>query len=142
MLGYRPIPQYYPFVDKRVTVTGHPYSPGRDTQHVLATHFQLISMAFAPGETPYAEPPTELPAPPLLRTAEAIYARDGLWGQVVGRLIALADDPDTMFYNAQLELQDGSVVDRPLRCRRSVEILYRQHSSRLCRASKWWMPRL
>lgn len=110
VLGYRPITEYYPFVDKRVIITGRPYSPGRDTQHVLASHFQVASMELAPGEVPYAESPTKLPAPPLLRTADAIYARDGRWGQVVGRLIALEDDPDSYFNNAQLQLQGGTII--------------------------------
>ncbi len=110
VLGYRPVPEYYALVDKRVIVTGCPYNLGRDTQHILASHFQVTSMGLAPGETPYAEPPTELPAPPLLRTEDDVYARGGRWGQVVGRLIALEDDPDTYFNNAQLQLEDGVII--------------------------------
>jgi hypothetical protein len=110
VLSYRPVPEHYRYVDKRVIVTGRPYRPGRDTQHILATHFEVTSMELAPGEIPYTEIPTELPAPPLLRTAEEVYARDGRWGQIVGRLMALEDDPDTQFHNALLQLGDCTFI--------------------------------
>ena len=110
VLSYRPVPDYYPFVDKRVIVTGRPYTPGRDTQHVLADHFQVISIELAPGETPYPDPPSKIPAPPLLRTVGEICAYDGRWGQVVGKLIALKDDPDTYFHIAYVELEDGTQI--------------------------------
>lgn len=110
VLSYRPIPEYYPFVDKRVSVTGRPYTPGRDTQHIHAKHFQVISIELAPGEIPYEELPTELPTPPLLYSADALRERNGRWGQVVGQLIDLKDDPDTHFNIAFLKLEDGTEI--------------------------------
>jgi hypothetical protein len=110
VLSYRPHPDHYRFVDKRVRVMGRPYTPGRDTQHMLAKHFQIISIALAPGEIPYAEPPTTLPSPPLLRTERELNARAGQWAQVVGRLIALEDDPDSHFHTACIELEDGGKI--------------------------------
>jgi hypothetical protein len=107
VLSYRPNPDYFLFVDKRVRVTGRPYTPGRDTQHMLAAHFQIISIELAPGEIQYADPPSQLPAPPILRTLDEIRMRVGRWGQVVGHLIALQDEEDTHFKIAHLELEDG-----------------------------------
>lgn len=110
VVSYRPVAKYFPFVDKRVYVTGRPYTPGRDTQHMMAEHFQVDTMELVPGETPYAETPVECPAPPLLHTVDEITACDGRWGQVVGQLLALEDDPDTYFNIAHLQLEDGTII--------------------------------
>jgi hypothetical protein len=110
VLSYRPVPEYFPFVDKRVSVTGLPYTPGRDTQHILAAHLQVVSIELAPGEKPYARPPAILPAPPLLRTSDDIIARIGRWGQVVGWLTAITDDPNTHFGIGHLKLEDETRI--------------------------------
>jgi hypothetical protein len=110
VLSYRPNPDHFHFVDKRVRVTGRPYTPGRDTQHLLAKHLQIMSIELAPGETPYAEPPTSLPEPPLLRTQPELRERAGCWGRVAGRLVALEDDPDTHFHSAFIQLEDGARI--------------------------------
>jgi hypothetical protein len=108
VMSYRPVPEYFPYADKRVIVIGRPYQPGRDTQHMLAAHLQVLSIELAPGEISDTDIPTELPAPPLLRTAEDVFMRDGKWGQIVGRLVALEDDPDTDFSTAYIQLEDGT----------------------------------
>ena len=123
LLSYRPLPKYFRYVDKRVSVTGRPYMPGRDTQHIMATHFQVDSIKLAPGEVPYTEIPAQLPAPPLLRTVREICGRAGRWGQVVGRLVALEDDPNTHFYNAHLVLEDGTLII----ARHAAESLWRSY---------------
>jgi hypothetical protein len=110
VLSYRPIPAQFAYVDKRVRVTGRPYTPGRDTQHMMAAHFQLDTIELAPGEEPYAEVPVRLPAPPMLHTMDEICKHAGRWAQIITRLVSLEDDPDTYFSKANLELEDGTLV--------------------------------
>ena len=110
LVAYRPVPEHLPFVDKRVEVGGRPYKPGLDTQHVQATHFQIDSIELAPGETPYATPPTELPAPPVVRTGPRLVACAGNWVQVIGTLESVHDDPDGYLTDGRLRLADGSEV--------------------------------
>jgi hypothetical protein len=110
VIAYRPVAKYFQFIDKRVRIGGRPYTPGRDTQHIQATHLEVHSIELAPGETPYASPPTEWVAPPLARTAGDLAARDGRWAQVVGTLEALRRDPDGYLGIAQLRLTDSTRV--------------------------------
>jgi hypothetical protein len=108
VIGYRPIAAHSEFIDKRVVVKGRPYMPGPDTQHIMATHLEIHSIELAPGETPYANPPTEVPAPPLVRTAGELAARCGHWVRVQGTLESVRKDPDGYLNIALLRLQDGS----------------------------------
>jgi len=101
---------HFQFIDKRVRVTGRPYMPGRDTQHIMATHFQLTSIDLAPGETPYTVCPTQVPAPPFVRTAEDLEKRAGRWAMVVGRVEFVKDDPDGVLGMAGLCLEDGTII--------------------------------
>ena len=110
VLSYRPTPEYFRFVDKRVQVTGRSYTPGRDTQHIHAKHFQLQNIELAPGETPRTDNLDQVPAPPLLYTMDEIRKRVGTWGQVVGELTALEDDVNTHFETAYLKLKDATKI--------------------------------
>lgn len=110
VIAYRPVPEHFEFLDKRVLVRGRPYMPGRDTQHILATHLEVHSIELAPGETPYLLPPAKPVAPPVARTATELAARDGRWVQVVGTLESVRDDPDGYLGIARLRLADGTEV--------------------------------
>jgi hypothetical protein len=110
VIAYRPVPEHFRFLEKRVRVEGRPYRPGADTQHIQATHLEVRTIELAPGETPYTVPPTEPIPPPVLRTASEVAARDGRWARVVGRVEAVEDDPDGYLKLARLRLGDGIEV--------------------------------
>lgn len=110
VIAYRPVPEHFPFLAKRVLIQGRPYTPGRDTQHIQASHLEVQSIELAPGETPYPSPPTELPAPPVARTAAELAAHDGHWVQVIGTLESVRDDPKGYLGIARLRLADGTQV--------------------------------
>lgn len=110
VIAYRPVPGHFEFLDKRVLASGRPYMPGRDTQHILATHLEVHSIELVPGETPYLLPPAEPVAPPVARTATELAARDGRWVRVVGTLESVRDDPDGYLGTARLRLADGTEV--------------------------------
>lgn len=110
VLSYRPMPDFFPYVNKRVIITGRPYHPGSDTQYIQAAHFQVTDITLAEGESPYEEAPTQLPAPPLLHTTAELCAYAGRWVQVVGKLVALIEDPDAYFCIAHLQLAGGDVI--------------------------------
>lgn len=82
--AYRPIKDEYAFQEKRVVVTGRPYTNSPYVQSVGGTHFEVESIALAPGETPMDPAPTELPPPPLARSAEAARALTGWYAVCVG----------------------------------------------------------
>jgi len=82
--SYRPVAEEYQYQEKRVTVIGRPYVNSPYVQSVGGTHFELETIALAPGETPYDPLPTELPPPPLARTAEAARALSGWYAVCVG----------------------------------------------------------
>jgi hypothetical protein len=84
--------------------------PGADTQHIQATHLEVRTIELAPGETPYAVPPTEPIPPPVVRTTNEVAARDGRWARVIGRVEAIEDDPDGYLKLARLRLGDGVEV--------------------------------
>jgi len=109
-IAYRPIPEQFQFIDKRVRIYGHPYTPGRDTQHVMATHLQVDSIELAPGETPYPSPPAQVPPPPLVQTANQLAARAGRWATLIGTVESVQNDPDGYLGIALLRLQDGTEV--------------------------------
>ena len=110
VIAYRPVPEHFRFLEKRVRVEGRPYVPGADTQHIQATHLEVRTIELAPGETPYAVPPTEPIAPPVVRTASEVAARDGRWARVIGRVEAVEDDPDGYLKLVRLRHGDGVEV--------------------------------
>ncbi|MBN1485744.1 MAG: hypothetical protein JXA37_13605 [Chloroflexia bacterium] len=108
VVAYRPRREHFPFADKRVRVRGRPYTPGRDTQHIMATHLEVHSIELAPGEEPYPHPPDEPPAPAQARSAAELADLVGRWVQVSGVLTWLENDPDGHFGRARLRLADGT----------------------------------
>ena len=87
--SYRPVPDEYRFVDRRVVVTGQPYENSPYVQSVGGTHFEVESIEFAPGETPVEANPELLPAPPFVRSAEVASGRGSRWGQCRGELVRI-----------------------------------------------------
>ena len=110
IIAYRPVPEHFAYLEKRVLVEGRPYVPGRDTQHVLATHLEVHSIRLAHGETPYLLPPDEPIAPPVVRTSAGLAARNGRWAKVIGTLESVCDSADGHLGLARLRLEDGTEV--------------------------------
>jgi len=110
VLSYRPDPELFRFVGKRVFAIGQPYRPGPEEQHVEAQHFKLITMVLAPGETPWEPAPTELPPPPRVGTAAGLAAMARRWVVAEG---TLTDEwtPDEVGGSgtARLRLDNGEV---------------------------------
>ncbi len=86
--AYRPIPSEYQYADKKVAVTGRPYVNSPYVQSVWGLHFEVQSIELAEGETAWDPTPTQIPAPPLARTADAAKAQDGWFATCVGSATA------------------------------------------------------
>ncbi len=84
--AYRPLPDEYRFADKRVVVTGRPYVNSPYVQSVQGLHFEVSRIELAPGELPREPAPTQLPAPPLARSAQAAQAAGSWYLCCVGRV--------------------------------------------------------
>jgi hypothetical protein len=108
VVSYRPDPALYPYVDKRVVVSGRPNKPSPMVQHVGSIHIELDDIRLADGETPWDPPPVELPAPPITRTVPEIAARAGRWAQIPGTPVSLA--ADEAWFAGVLRLEDGTEV--------------------------------
>ncbi len=116
IVAYRPIRSHFPYADRRVVVRGRQYWNPSHVQSVVATHFELQSIELAPGETPHDPPPSELPAPPLIRTLPELEARlgRGLWVHCAGVLESLRDgEEETPWLAGTFRLEDGTGL--PLR---------------------------
>ncbi|MBN2433125.1 MAG: hypothetical protein JXQ27_16760 [Acidobacteria bacterium] len=114
VLSYRPDPERFEFLDKRVRVRGRPYQPGSDTQHIRARHLQVTSIALAPGETAWPEPPRTIPAPPLVRRKAELDVAPR-WVSLVGRLATAEEVPDEFFGRAVMQMEDETrVVVEPI----------------------------
>lgn len=107
LISYRPVPDHYAFLNKRVIVQGKPYLPGRDVQHMGATHLTVESINLAAGEVPYEHPPIELPLPPLVRDWYDLTECKDRWVRIVGVVVAVKDDPDGSLGLAHIRLEDG-----------------------------------
>lgn len=113
VIAYRPIPEHFQYLEKRVRIEGRPYVPGADTQHIQATHLAVQAIELAPGETPYELPPTEPIPPPIVETGGEAAARDGRWARVVGHVVSVEDDPDGYLKRGRLRLSDGTEILAP-----------------------------
>ena len=114
ILHYRPMRGELQYADKRVTVRGRPYTNSPLVQSVMGTHFEMASIALAPGETPWDPVPTEIPAPAQVRTAAELEARSGLWAHCVGHLTRYGPLPGDSFWSTgSFTLEDGTAVDLP-----------------------------
>ncbi len=110
VLGYRPMPEYFAFVDRRVVLEGRPYSPGG--QRIGAEHLEVSSMRLADGEAELAgEPPSSLPVPPRVETGEELGARGGRWVEVFATLIGEREGAaDGDWRTLEFRMDDGTIV--------------------------------
>lgn len=113
LLGYRPIPEYFPFQNKRVVAHGERWMPGPYEQHVGAMHFRVASLELAPGEAPNDPIPTEVLAPPFVQTTAELRALNGRWANVLGEVSGQHPD-EHGWLNAEITLSDGATyaIDR------------------------------
>ncbi len=109
VLSYRAGETWFPFVEKKVVVTGRPWWPGRDTQHIGADHFEVTTIDLAEGELPWDPVPTQVPEPPTATSAAAVAERGlGHWVRVIATLEAL--EPDPRWPPAVLRLSDKTAL--------------------------------
>ena len=112
ILSYRPAQDMLPFFEKRVVVEGRTYTPSPNVQHVMGTHFELESIALAPGESPHDPTPQTLPVPPLVSSLAALVARRWRWVHVQGILTALTPEPSSARWgSAVLQLDSGEQLE-------------------------------
>jgi hypothetical protein len=109
VLSYRPFPEHFRYIGKRVVVRGAYPSMPPHIQSISARHFTVTSIALAPGETPHATAPARIPAPPLARSRAELERLEGKWVRVYGRAVTLEVSPHESRYALRLvvELPDG-----------------------------------
>lgn len=108
ILSYRPMPEHFDKVEKRVVVRGFTYAP--QGQAVMAEHLRALSIRLADDESPYASPPTALPTAPIARSGAELRAREGRWVQAVGVLVGATPTTDR-WRAVTLRLDDGATVE-------------------------------
>ena len=106
--SYRPLESELQFIDKRVVVVGRTYTNSPYVQSVGGTHFEVETIALAPGEAAWDPVPTELPAPPQVRTLAELEARHPMWVHAIGTLSAATDEGHG--HAAVLTLDEGAEV--------------------------------
>lgn len=85
LLSYRPMPEHFNLIERRVVVRGEHYSP--EGQAIMAEHFRPSTIELAKGEPPAGEPPKEIPLPARSTTGDALRARVGGWAEVHATLV-------------------------------------------------------
>lgn len=113
--SYRPVPEEYGLVNRRVVAVGTVYrdaGEGPDVQQVRAPHLRPERVNLAPTESPYSPtPPTELPPPPIVKTAREFDAQADRWVQAWGSLARVTPhQEDALWANAVVKLTDGTDV--------------------------------
>ncbi len=109
VLAYRPMPEHFALVDRRVVLEARPYSPAG--QSIGADHVQLESIRLAEGETALADPPDALPVPPRVQSGEEVGARVGRWVELFATLIGEREDAaDGDWRTLEFRLDGGAIV--------------------------------
>ncbi|CAN0342949.1 unnamed protein product, partial [Laminaria digitata] len=112
LLSYRPIPEHFDLVGKRVVATGRHYSNPPHIQQISADHFELHAIKPAPGVSPITPKPDTLPIPDRVRDASEFRAMLGRWVQVTGTLRGPAPEQDGGFWiDIQLAMEDGTILN-------------------------------
>ncbi|MFN3199886.1 MAG: hypothetical protein ACE366_15930 [Bradymonadia bacterium] len=91
--SYRPVPEEFKFANRRVEVTGRPYTPSPMTQHVTGEHFEVESITLVPWQTPN-ESVDGIPTPFTVMSAHQIGLRLGRWSRYEGTLKSVDVSPE------------------------------------------------
>ncbi len=114
--SYRPRPEEYRFLDKRVVIVGIARTDAgqpSNVQQVMAPHIEPETIELAPGETPWPTPPTELPSPPLVSRAQDFRGLHDRWVRIAGVLTSVTERPNDSFWSdAVYTLPDGTRVSQ------------------------------
>lgn len=110
LLSYRAVEKWFKFIDKRVVVKGQHYTNPPDVQSVQADHFRVISIELAPGQTPHAKEPTQLPTPDTVKNKAEFEAHDGRWVQLFATLKTGSKRTDDDWCDALVLLDDGTEI--------------------------------
>ena len=112
VLSYRPMPEYTPFVERRVVARGAHYTPWG--QAISARHFRVDSMRLADGETPRDDvEPGQLPIPPTVRTRAEFERREDRSLQLFATLVSVTGD-NANRREITLRLDDGALLESSL----------------------------
>ena len=109
VLSYRPMPEHFALVGKRVVLEGRPYSPGG--QRIGGRHVRVESIRLAEGETALAEAPTSLPVPRRFASKAELGVRVGRWVQVFATLVGEREGAaDGDWRTLEFRLDDGEII--------------------------------
>jgi hypothetical protein len=125
VITYRPHARYFPFVEKRVAVTGYVEHIPPHVQSIGATHFVVQDIALAPGESPHDPVPTDLLPPRPVRAGAEVAAAAGRWVQAVATLKGSTPTDSSTWVEANLD-----VGGEPVKVTLSAH-LYEKHWARL-----------
>lgn len=106
LLSYRPMPDYYAFLEREVIAQGKHYAP--EGQAVSGEHFSATSITLAPGQQPITPAPTSLPAPPWANTKAALAARQDRWIRARVTIQDHYKPPSDSWYQVNLVTEDGT----------------------------------
>ena len=108
LLSYRPMPEHYALLEREVIVSGSHYTP--QGQAVGGDHFQVESIALAPGQQPMQPAPKALPAPPFAKDLAQLKAREGYWARVEVTIKDHHRPPDEDWVSVNLAAPDGTLL--------------------------------
>jgi hypothetical protein len=110
LLTYRPVPRYYPYIGKRVEVTGrYPKIDPRAQRIVGPDHFTAQTITLRPGQQPG---PERIPTPPTVSSKAALARHVGQWVRLHGKVRERKVSPHESHYLQSLvvRLPDGHEV--------------------------------
>lgn len=112
LLSYRPMPEHFDLLGKKVVATGKHYTNPPNIQSIGADHFELHSIEAAPGVKPLSPKPTSLPAPPIVRDEKSFRGMFRRWVQLRAKLIGESEgnDKEDSWIEVVLELEDGTKI--------------------------------
>lgn len=116
-IRYRP--EHLQYVNKKVRVSGHMTQSGDDRYVQSYGYFQVTHLDLSPDETPYANLPTEVPPPPIIRNEKELRALPEEWGVAFG-VCAFTDQVDRdksghrIIEKVDLKLSDGFIISKHL----------------------------
>jgi hypothetical protein len=121
LLSYRPVPRYYPYIGKRVEVTGrYPKIDPRAQRIVGPDHFTAQSITLLPGQQPG---PKHIPTPPEVSSKADLARHVGQWVRLHGKARERKISPHESHYLQRLvvRLPDGHEVSTRKRYLRNLK---------------------
>lgn len=112
LLSYRPVAEYFKFINKKVVIEGCPYQPYG--QSIFAWHFKALSIGLTHGEKfdkiGRGLDPTKIPTPPVVRSEGELVKNNGSWMALHGKITSSPTSANDCFWTAELILRDGVTI--------------------------------